>query len=101
MIRRLKVIQIFLISAISVLIFGLPFYHSYTSLVETGPFSADLNIENPDQDVPMDLQQAELKISVSCVFSVVLPPGTTLLNGLQSLCFQIASFDQRALVLRC
>ncbi len=101
MMRRVKGVHISLILVISFFILMLPVYFNYTSLVEADLFSTDLNFENLDQDVLTDLQQTELKISLSCVLSVVLPPGATLLNQLESFSFQIPSFDQMISILRC
>ena len=100
MTRKVKAIQISLILAISFSILVVSVYLHYCRLVDADLFSIDLNIENPDQEVLLLDQEGDTGISVSCVFSVVLP-GATVLNQLQSCSFQMLPFDQRTSILRC
>ncbi len=101
MMRRVKVIQISLILAISFCILVLPVHFSYISLAGVDLSSTDLSIEKSDQDILINPKRAKLEMFISFGFSVALPLGATLLNQLQSFSFQIPSFDQRTPVLRC
>ncbi len=99
--RRVKAVQIYLVFSISFLVLALPVYPACAGFEETDLFPTDLIIENGDPEALIELQQAELKLYLSCVFSVVLPSGLALLSPFQSFSVQIPAFDQRTFILRC
>jgi hypothetical protein len=94
-------IQIFLAILISCYIFVFPAYFRYSALSDIDLFSTDLNYENSDQDDQLDVQQHESDAFPSNALSIPFLPEANFFVEFSYCLFQLASFDQRACILRC
>jgi hypothetical protein len=96
-----RVVQTFLVIAISLFIPIFQGYSHYYDLAEADFLSSDLSFESPDEEISLTIKQNESKIfplSASCViFGLKIILAEQFPHSPSILSF----FDQKALVLRC
>jgi hypothetical protein len=90
--------KIFLVIAISSLLFLFPAYLSYTNLSEIDLFSINLNFENDDL---FDVQNLESDTFSLIILSINFLPGVNRFEQSYHLFSPIPSFDQKTSILRC
>ncbi len=101
MIKRLKRIQIFLGTAISLFILVFPAYHRCTQLSQSKFASSDLSFENSGQEQGLPDSQKELKVYGSSALLIIFDLPTNLFEQSLLLFSQTFSLCQKTLVLRC
>jgi hypothetical protein len=94
-------IRIFLVIALFTSILVWPAYLSCSRIVGARHLSADVCLENPDQENVFSDQQNQSKGFISSVFSTKLLPGTDLCNQISRFSFTSPSPDEKTLILRC
>jgi hypothetical protein len=96
-----RVVQTFLVIAISLFIPIFQAYFHYYDLAEADFLSFGLRFESPDQEISLTIKQSESKIflpSASCItFGLKIILAEQFPHSPSILC----SFNQKALVLRC
>jgi hypothetical protein len=99
---RTRLIQAFLVIAISSFILIFPAYLRCSNLAEVNLFSTDLSFENSDQDDQLlDQHQDESKALVVSAFSIIFLPGTNPFEQIPRFFLLTSFLDQTTLILRC
>ena len=98
---KTKPALIFLIIAISALLFAFPAYLRCSNSAGNRLLSTDLSFENPDQADIFSCQHHQSKAFVSSIFTVKLLPGTILFDQIVRLWFSASSLDPEVSPLRC
>jgi hypothetical protein len=95
------VIQTLLVIAISLFLLIFPTCLHYYDLVEADFLCVDLGFENPDQEIPLMIEQNESKVFISSAFSIVFPLEIILFEQFHHFPITVCSLDQKTFVLRC
>lgn len=96
-----RVIQTFLLIAISLFIPIFQAYFHYYDLAEADFLSLDLSFESPDQEISLIIKQNESKIFLSSASCIIFRLKIILAEQFLHSPFILCSFDQKALILRC
>ena len=98
---RRNLFKIFLVVTISSVTLFVPSYPRWSNLIVAKLPSADLSIENPDQEEESPDQQKQMKGFISNVFSADLQPGARCFYQIPHLSFLTSPLDPETFVLRC
>ena len=96
-----RLIQSFLVIAISLSIPFFQTYFRYYDLAEADFLSPDLSFESPDEEISLIIKQNESKIFLSSAFCIIFRLKIILAEQFLHSPFILCSFDQKASILRC
>jgi len=96
-----RVIQTFLVIAISLFIPIVQTYLHYYVLSEADFLSSDLKFESPDQEILPIIKQNEYKIFLSSASSIIFLAEVILVEQFPHLSFTLCSLEEKVVILRC